>query len=269
MLHPGEDAAPHLEAGAVRRAIAEWLDGEELEIERAVVYTFHTRMAARWQRGRVLLAGDAAHLMPPFAGQGFSSGARDAGNLAWKLADVLDGAPPWLLDSYERERRPHVAAMQRLANVMGGFVQSTSPLRVRARDASLRAIDGTRLQRLLAENIKPLPTYSEGAFATRPSRIPARRTIGTLFPQSERLDDRLGSGWSMVALNEPAAFQDAGIPVVHPGDDGDWLRAHHLTWALLRPDHYVFACGRSVDLGSALQAWRRIAPSLPNTKEHR
>ena len=269
MLHPGEDAAPHLEPDAVRGAVAQWLRGERAEIERAVVYTFHTRMAERWQRGRALLAGDAAHLMPPFAGQGFSSGARDAGNLAWKLADVLEGAPAELLDSYERERRPHVAAMQRLANLMGGFVQSTSPLRLRARDACLHAIDGTRLQRLLAENIKPLPTYREGAFATRPARIPARRTVGTLFPQSNRLDDRLGSAWSLVAVDEPTASHDAGIPVVHPGANADWLRAYGLTWALLRPDRYVFACGQARDLGPALVAWRRIAPSLSNTKEHR
>jgi 3-(3-hydroxy-phenyl)propionate hydroxylase len=140
MLHPGEDPAPHLEPEAVRRAVSEWLDGEHAEIERAVAYTFHTRMAAPWRRGRVLLAGDAAHLMPPFAGQGFSSGARDAGNLAWKLATVIGGASASLLDSYERERRPHVAAMQRLANVMGSFVQSTSPLRVRARDLLLSGI---------------------------------------------------------------------------------------------------------------------------------
>src|SRR5581483_7078327 len=125
--------------------------------------TFHTRMAARWRRGRALLAGDAAHLMPPFAGQGFSSGARDASNLAWKLAAVTEGAPAALLDTYEQERRPHVAAMQRLANLMGGFVQSTSPRQVRLRDAWLNTIDGTRLQDFLSGNLKPLPTYCHGA----------------------------------------------------------------------------------------------------------
>jgi 3-(3-hydroxy-phenyl)propionate hydroxylase len=224
-------------------------------------------MAQPWRHGRALLAGDAAHLMPPFAGQGFSSGARDAANLAWKLADVLAGSPESLLDTYERERRPHVAAMQRLANIMGAFVQSTGPLRIRARDGFLRAIDGTPVQRLLSENIKPLPTYSGGAFATPPARIPMRRTVGTLFPQSERLDDRLGPGWSVVALDEPAGFRDAGIPIIQPGRDDDWLRAHGATWALLRPDRYVFACGGARDACAALQAWRQIAPSQPNRKD--
>jgi 3-(3-hydroxy-phenyl)propionate hydroxylase len=267
MLHPGEESAPHLEPRALRRAVGEWLDGERAEIERAAVYTFHTRTAQPWRHGRVVLAGDAAHLMPPFAGQGFSSGARDAANLAWKLADVLAGSPESLLDTYERERRPHVAAMQRLANVMGALVQSTGPLRVRARDGFLRAIDGTRVQRLLAENIKPLPTYGGGAFATRPARIPLRRAVGTLFPQSDRLDDRLGSGWSVVALDEPLAFRGAGIPVIHPGRDADWLRAHGSSWALLRPDRYVFACGGPRDAGTAFQAWRQIVPAHPNRKD--
>ena len=245
MLHPGEDAAPHLDPAAVRRAVGEWLDGEHAEIERAVVYTFHTRMATAWRRGRVLLAGDAAHLMPPFAGQGFSSGARDAGNLAWKLAAVLDGAPERLLDTYEQERRPHVAGMQRLARLVGGLVQCTTRGRVGGRDRFLKAIDGTPVQRMLADNLKPLPTYGAGAFAERPERLPWRRTVGSLFPQTRRLDDRLGSGWAAVAVDGAAAetLREHGLRVVDPGPDEAWLRRHGLTWAVLRPDRFVFACG--------------------------
>ena len=261
MLHPGEDAAPHLEPAAVRRAVERWLDGETAQIERAVAYTFHTRMAARWRRGRVLLAGDAAHLMPPFAGQGFSSGARDAANLAWKLADVLAGAPVALLDSYERERRPHVAAMQRLAKLLGALVQATRPRGVLVRDAYLKAIDGTPVQRLMAENVKPLPTYPDGAFATRPARLAMRRTVGSLFPQTDRLDDRLPQGWAAVASDEPsrALLEAEGLPVSDPGADGAWLRSRGLTWALLRPDRFVFACGGPEDVRAGARAWRRVA----------
>src|SRR5512132_361064 len=263
MLHPGEDDAPHLEPAAVRRKIEAWLDGESVQIERAVAYTFHTRMAARWRRGRVLLAGDAAHLMPPFAGQGFSSGARDAGNLAWKLADVLGGAPATLLDSYERERRSHVAAMQRLAKVLGAFVQATRPRGVLVRDAYLNAIDGTPVQRLMAENVKPLPTYGDGAFATRPARLAMRRTVGSLFPQTDRLDDRLPVGWAAVASDDRSRslLEGEGLSVAEPGADSEWLERHRLTWALLRPDRFVFACGGPEDVRAGARAWRRIAPA--------
>lgn len=263
MLHPGEDAAPLLEPSALHAAMAEWLDGEQVEIDRAVVYTFHTRTAATWRRGRVLLAGDAAHVMPPFAGQGFSSGARDAANLAWKLAAVLRGAPDALLDTYEQERRPHVQAMQRTANLMGGIVQSTSPTRVRVRDAWLHAIDGTRVQRWAASNVKPLPTYGSGAFARRPHRVAPRRTVGTLFPQTDRLDDRLPAGW--VALTADAVaralFDDAGLPVADPGVDGAWLDARGLAFVLLRPDRFVYAAGGVEDVAAALGARRRLDPA--------
>ena len=261
MLRPGQDAAPFLEPEAIRHAVDRWLDdGEHAEIERAVVYTFHTRMAARWRRGRVLLAGDAAHVMPPFAGQGFSSGARDTANLAWKLDAVLQGAPECLLDTYEQERRPHVAAMQRTANLMGGLVQATDPRRIRARDAWLSAIDGTRVQRALGENIKPLPTYGAGAFAERPSRLPFRRAIGALFPQSDRLDDRLGTGWAAVAADDAAAarLHEEGVPVCDAGVDRDWLAGNGVTWALLRPDRFVFAAGTAADIAPGCASMRRL-----------
>jgi 3-(3-hydroxy-phenyl)propionate hydroxylase len=260
MLHPGEDATPLMDPAAVRARIDEWLEGEGAEIERAVVYTFHTRMAACWRRGRVLLAGDAAHLMPPFAGQGFSSGARDAFNLAWKLAAVVEGAPPALVDTYEQERRPHVAAMQRLANLMGGFVQSTTPRRVRMRDAWLGAIDGTRLQGLLAGNLKPLPTYCDGAFAQRPHRLAPKRAVGSLFPQTDRLDDRLARGWVALTDDDVARslFEDQDLPVAGPGADGAWLRDRDLAFALLRPDRFVFAAGSVAEVPAAVKAWRAI-----------
>lgn len=262
MVHPGEDPEPLLRPEAIRASVDRWLDGETAEIERAVVYTFHTRMASRWRRGRVLLAGDAAHLTPPFAGQGFSSGARDAANLAWKLAAVLDGAPTALLDTYEQERRPHVAAMQRLANLMGGLVQPTDRRVAAARDLVLHTVDGTWPHRWAVHNVKPLPTYGAGAFAVRPRRLAPRRTVGTLFPQSTRLDDQLGAGWAAVAT-EPqaaAALERAGLRVVEPGADATWLKDRGLTFALLRPDRFVFACGTSADVPHALQAWQRITP---------
>ena len=248
----------------MQRAIAPWLDGERVEIERAVTYAFHSRMAATWRRGRVLLAGDAVHIMPPFTGQGFSSGGRDAANLAWKLADVIAGAPAALLDTYETERRPHVIAMQRLSELMAKLVQATRPEEVRLRDAVLHRLDGTRAQQLFLEHAKPLPTYRAGAFAVRPGRVPAWRTVGAMFPQTDRLDDRLPAGWTAVSIcqRSQSRLEAEGLTVTDPGTDGEWLRRHGLRWALLRPDRFVFACGGPEAVRAGVRAWRKIAPPV-------
>lgn len=144
-LRPEETDGEAEATAFVRARLAEALaaaglgpDLEGVEIERATVYTFYDLVAERWRRGRLLLAGDAAHLMPPFLGQGLGAGLRDADALAPRLAAVLDGAPPDLLDDYETERRRHVRATTRLAVALGRLITLPEPLAT-ARDLTLRA----------------------------------------------------------------------------------------------------------------------------------
>jgi 3-(3-hydroxy-phenyl)propionate hydroxylase len=286
MLHPGEDADPFLDPDALRERIDPWLDGERVEVERAVVYTFHARVAARWREGRALLAGDAAHLMPPFAGQGFSSGARDAANLAWKLEAVLAGAPQALLDTYEEERRAHARAMLRLAVTLGSFVQTTDRRVARLRDLLLGTLDRSGIARWAETKVKPLPAYGAGAFAERPARIVFRRGVGAQFPQprvsvdgrSLPLDRALGSGWRALATSSQAA--DAlgadGLAVLLVGRDlvdeeGEiavWLDRFDAGWVILRPDRFVFALGSdSAVVDHALAALhRQVGPAATGVR---
>jgi 3-(3-hydroxy-phenyl)propionate hydroxylase len=263
MIHPGEDEERFLTPGRIRELMEPWITDERVDVERAVVYTFHARRAERWRAGRVLLAGDAAHTMPPFVGQGFSSGARDAGNLAWKLDAVLRGAPERLLDSYEVERCRHVTKMQNFAIRWGAAVQTRRPGLARLRDSAIGALERTGVLDWLQSRAKPLPTAAAGAFATRPHPFPPNRTVGALFPQpvidGVRLDDRLGTGWGAVSASPEASarLRAAGLTVLDVPSDG-WLRRHSLDFALLRPDRYVFACGAAAEAGAAAAAARRL-----------
>lgn len=266
MIHPGEDEAPFLEPARIQELLRPWITDERVEVERAVVYTFHARTAERWRAGRVLLAGDAAHVTPPFAGQGFSSGARDAGNLAWKLQAVLRDAPPRLLDSYEAERRPHVTSMQRLAVRWGGVVQTADVRVARLRDATLGMLDHSGALERLRGHVKPLPTYGGGAFVAQPSRLPFRRSVGSLFPQptvqGQRLDELLGGGWSAVSVDHEAASRLCAVGVnVIMLDACEWLARFDAQWALLRPDRFVFACGRTDELARAVRSLRQMVGS--------
>ena len=137
-LCPGEDADALRRPESVRALLAPHLDPAAVEIERAAVYTFHDLVAERWRAGRLVLAGDAAHQMPPFLGQGLGAGLRDAWALAPLLAAIAGGAAPDTLDAYEAERRPHVEATVRQAVRLGRLVTLPTPL-AGVRDAVLRA----------------------------------------------------------------------------------------------------------------------------------
>jgi 3-(3-hydroxy-phenyl)propionate hydroxylase len=128
-LHARESGEEMLRPEVVARLLAEHGAAAESRLVRKVVYSFHARIVRKWRVGRVLLAGDAAHLTPPFAGQGMNSGIRDAHNLAWKLAAVAKGQlGPRLLATYELERRDHVWKMIQLALTMGRIMAPSNRL---------------------------------------------------------------------------------------------------------------------------------------------
>lgn len=184
-LNPGETTEEAEEESFARRLLAEvGPDGEE-PIRRQKVYTFHARIAARWRQGRIFLAGDAAHLTPPFAGQGMNSGLRDAHNLAWKLDEALRMADPEdLLDSYEAERKPHAWSMIELALRMGKIMMPASVQRGRLIRMGFRFLGlyGPARDYFAQMKYKPKPRFSAGLIRPSPNAAGAA-AIGRMIPQ--------------------------------------------------------------------------------------
>lgn len=184
----------------------------DVDVIRHRVYTHHSRIAGAFRRGRLLLAGDAAHLMPVWQGQGYNSGIRDAMNLGWKLAAVVQGqAQPSLLDSYDTERRKHARAMIDLSTMVGRVISPTNRRVAAVRDRVIRAASAVpTLKRYVLEmRFKPMPRYDHGAVVHDQPHRPDSPT-GTLFIQPRvdtrtgtdlLLDDVIGGGFAVLAWN--------------------------------------------------------------------
>ena len=209
MLHDGEQDADVLAPDHVATLLRLYGTDDKAVLRRKVVYTFHARMADSWRAGRVFLAGDAAHLMPPFAGQGMNSGVRDAHNLAWKLAAVVSGdLGDGLLDTYEAERRDHVAEMTQLAIRMGQVIMPRGRMQALAVRTFFRALALYPAARsYFAEmKYKPKPRFHRGFLLARPAAS-QQSLVGKLFPQAlvmtatgfALLDDVLGDGFALLA----------------------------------------------------------------------
>jgi 2-polyprenyl-6-methoxyphenol hydroxylase-like FAD-dependent oxidoreductase len=234
-------------------------------LERHAVYTFNARYAERWRAGRVFLAGDAAHLMPPFAGQGMCSGLRDAANLAWKLDLVLGGlAADPLLDTYQSERLPSARAAIDFSMELGGVICVPDPAEAAARDRAMAVSVGEK-----PAPAPGLPTITEGFIH------PSAPHGGTQFVQGKvggRLFDEVhGNGWRLVMLgaegesiggNERDWFESIG-GVVIVLDDPDplflrWFTEHATACALQRPDFYLYGTATSAQQATALLADLRL-----------
>jgi 3-(3-hydroxy-phenyl)propionate hydroxylase len=248
MLMPGDDPATIARPEHVWPMLARFLQPEDAEVERMAVYTFHSVVAEGWRRGRLLLAGDAAHQTPPFLGQGMCAGIRDASNLAWKLDWVLRGlAHEALLDTYERERKPHVSAFIALAVRLGAVIQATDPAVAAERDARFASGDPEMFT-------YPPPQLGPGL---HDEASPA----GSIFPQpalddGRLLDEALGSRCAVLgdahtlagaADATRAAWRRIDARVLDAPGRGvqEWLATNGARAVMLRPDRYVLGIART------------------------
>jgi 3-(3-hydroxy-phenyl)propionate hydroxylase len=273
-LLPNETAGDYGTLGALRGLIAPWvndIDDDDLELVRVTEYTFRAQIADRWRDRNVLLLGDAAHLTPPFIGQGMGAGLRDAMNLVWKLAGVISGdLAPQVLDTYQQERKPHARTMIGLALSMGWAMTAGGGI-------------GNTIRRVVAPRLHLIPGMRERivdgstpGLRRNPLVVKGRgprQLAGTLCPNpvlagGERLDATLGNGFALVTTSRPHAFQrtqlDERGAVVHVAEPGGelerWLRRGRATAAIIRPDRTVMLAGR--DPSKLCSAMPEFSPAV-------
>ncbi len=278
-LRPGETREEMERPDAIDALLERWLPKGRYSIRRAAVYQFHAATAERWREGRVLIAGDAAHQTPPFLGQGLNSGLRDAFNLAWKLALVLEGrCDDALLDSYFDERDAHARALVDGACDIGKLMETLAaqeagqPAPHPGWKPSLDIGDG-RLAIPIAGGVLDESQRREGIPIGEPLRQPRVRRHGSDGP-AVRLDEALGPDFALVGRTDSDVALDAeaggiaetiglrrvaldAFEVV----EGTLDRVFdHAPCALVRPDRYVFGVVDEATDASALV--RRLADRL-------
>jgi 3-(3-hydroxy-phenyl)propionate hydroxylase len=275
-LLPGEGPNDFRSEEAIRRVLSEFVDTSGLELCRSAVYRFHAVVAEQWRFGRVFLAGDAAHQMPPFLGQGLCAGIRDAVNLAWKLDAVEKmGADPRILDTYGVERKPHVRTIVSFAKSFGLIIGELDAQVAKSRDARLRA----ELESGQAETVRQkfIPGLADGLIDQDACGV-AAPGAGSLFVQprvriggsreTALLDDVTGPGF-LIACTRAVVLDWLGaegraawerlqgkwavigdaqgglLPGVVAAKEGegifrDFMAQHGAAAVVVRPDRYVY-----------------------------
>jgi 2-polyprenyl-6-methoxyphenol hydroxylase-like FAD-dependent oxidoreductase len=269
MLHPDEENAEFEDPKRIWELLEPFLGPDDGELIRHAVYEFRSLLAETMRSGNVLLAGDAAHLMPPFMGQGMCSGIRDANNLAWKLGLILRGeADDELLDSYTAERLPQSEFIVRLSIEMGRVSCELDAAAAAERDATLRAVDDG-------------PAPSMPGVAGPGAAVDADEPAGELAVQGRissdgrvgLFDDIVGPVFAVITRDgDPRADLNASqlealgriraafvsLDPSAPGGVadldgwlGDWLDGLGAAAVIVRPDFYVYG---AVAEGEALPA---------------
>lgn len=242
---------------------------ENVDVTHHAFYSHHIRMVDKWRSGRIILAGDAAHLMPPWAGQGMQSGIRDALNLAWKLRAIIqNGVSDSILDSYQIERQPHVQAMTDSAVSLGNLIEAKKGPAQAIRNLMMPILSKSPK---FANSLAVSPDAKAGWFSGTPSK---KNPLGQMLPQphvtlasgtSVPFDSVYGINFAVIGYDtDPAktsgadAWKNLGAEFVNvlpagrkassanevvdeTGEIGEWLKARGASVIALRPDRLVAA----------------------------
>ena len=278
MLLPGETPAEMETEEKIWELLQPWAGPDKLELVRSKVYTFRSLLAKNWRDQHLLLAGDAAHVMPPFMGQGMCSGIRDAWNLTWKLGLILDGkAEPSLLESYQVERMPHVSQIIDMSIYLGKIICMPDPAEAAKRDLAFKT--GT------APAPPNFPHLTHGLLRTIDGEV--QSGAGLLSPHVSvstetskgRLDDVAGLGFLFIstganpqtvlgaqALAGLKSLNVSFLPLAEEANAGQvhdldgklqpFLQSHGWTAMIVRPDFYVFGGA------SSESDWNGLADAL-------
>lgn len=292
MLMPGETPSDLLDDEMINSLIAPYTDPSQVDVYRKRVYNFSAIIAERWKEGRVFLAGDAAHMTPPFAGQGLNSGMRDVRNLSWKLAMVItDQADPAILETYAEERWDHAKELIQFALNLGEQIQPIDPQKAAERDGFFfelqkdeNAVDDfvTGLAKsMLARSMDKGIVITPGENAIN-GQLLFQPKVRENSGDEVKLDDLLGKGFSILGYNcDPAEELDAsllaswralGTTTVAIGDSshtGNWAQDHNETLAslfqqgektmvLVRPDKFCLAAFNAESAPAILQQAKQL-----------
>lgn len=241
---------------------------ESARLERSAVYRFQARWAQVWNKGRCAIAGDAAHLMPPFAGEGMCAGLRDALALGWRLNAVLEGRMgDAVLDSYTTERIEHARHYIEFSQELGKIICIADEAEAAVRDEKMKAD-------LAARGNRPVPTdvcqLGAGVWCADSAHAGELSVQGIVEVNGrrDRFDQAVGHGWFVIGLDaDPAAAlhpaqlerlamlegRTARISTVGTATDivdvegtyARWLTSIDAKYVVLRPDFYVAATANS------------------------
>ena len=228
---PSDDQEKFLESKSIWKFLSKWIEKKNAMIERSQVYTFRSILKKKWFMNRIILAGDSAHLSPPFLGQGMCAGIRDVAVLAWRLKGyTTDKLSFKELINYQAERFPHVSAFIKLASEVGKIMSNPDLLKKSEKSQSMRLFDF------------PKPRLKKGFFYNC-------SLSGTLFPQfvesNRKSDDSLGYEFVFIALQEQK-FNDVGIDnkillkKTAEGSLRNWMVKSKIVALIIRPDKYIF-----------------------------